>query len=642
MQTVSRSCRRLLGIGLTIAIAACGADYTSPTATRLPASDRVAAVYQNNPAQVTPDDAALILAFANLPAASRDSGTLSQAARALLRSNEALAIIAPALTATNTDLALPVDTIDTVDVAVALAALHSEAPTKSSLAIAASRLLPIEKSLQARDIRIIPGTGLPGDPGLASGLARIVSDDLDLGSDVTSAVNNLPDRRISGSDLLFPPGTSLLFPTPPDPDQALRVSYEPPLSPARNDIAALPPISAAALGCDGSQCIIPENLSLLPDDFRPAPGEYTVRYTFTGRNAANAAVTTVVERSLTVLPFPTSSVSELFQGNAGTSSLLETDDGTLLGTISTGGTDNAGGLFRFDPRIAQVTFLRSFGGGLDGQQPLSGLTLAADGNFYGTTAAGGALSSGTIYRLTPAGQFSVVHSFDDSLGEGSFPVAELLAATNGKLYGTSTVGGNGAGAAFQFDPTTQQFAPLEQFSFSGQGEQGVRSPLIQASDNLLYGVSASGLFSLTLDGTFTPIASGGSFDAGARLVERDRSLYITVPLDDGRIVKYDLDTQTFVPIHVFSGSDGSSPSSGLTLAPDGNLYGTTSGGGDQNLGTIFRIEADDTFLSLYSFSNRGDSAQPFGQLTLTRDGSFYTSSRPLINRFGIVRFTVEP
>lgn len=649
MKAIGKQGLRWIALGMAAAIASCGTSNSAPTTTGLqsartdePEGDRVAAVYQSNPSEVTPADAAAILAYANLPASARTGRNIERAARFMLGSNASFAALIPEPDAINTDLALPVNVTDMSDVAVVLAAFREDAPTRSSLAIAASRLLPF--ALQSQDVRVVPGEALPGQVGQPGGLARIVRDDLNFGPTVTTVLNTLPNQRTTGRSFAFPPGTNILFPTPPDPNQALRISYEPPLVPTRNEVAQLPPFSAAELGCEGNSCAIPEDLSLLPAGFEAAPGDYAVRYTFTGRNpATNAAATTVAERFLTILPLPTVTATELMRGDAGTSKLLEDSDGTLLGTVSSGGTGNAGVIFRFDPRSASVTFARSFGGSNGGRQPLSGLTRANNGNFYGTTAAGGEQNNGTIYRLTPENQLDVVHSFDLQRMEGASPVGELLLADNGRLYGTTTNSLAGQGTAFQFDPSNNQLTTLHEFSFPGSGALAVRSPLIQASDGLLYGVNASGLFSLTLGGAFTSIPADeeDEFAAAAKLVERDRALYITVPVDDGRVLKYDLDTQEFTTIHIFQGEDGSNPDSGLVLREDGNLYGTTVRGGAQNLGTVFRIEPDDTFASLYSFRNEGDSAQPFGQLSLTRGGTFFTSSRPASNQFGIVRIVIS-
>jgi uncharacterized repeat protein (TIGR03803 family) len=83
----------------------------------------------------------------------------------------------------------------------------------------------------------------------------------------------------------------------------------------------------------------------------------------------------------------------------------------------------------------------------DGQAPNGGVIQATDGNFYGTTVAGGANGYGTIFKITSAGTLTTLHSFDSTDGEN--PYGQLLQATNGNLYGTTSYGGpNGYGTVF--------------------------------------------------------------------------------------------------------------------------------------------------------------------------------------------------
>lgn len=94
-----------------------------------------------------------------------------------------------------------------------------------------------------------------------------------------------------------------------------------------------------------------------------------------------------------------------------------------------------------------VTTLHVFGAS-DGWDPAAGLILATDGNFYGTTYAGGANGDGTVFAITPAGTAHVLHSFEGT--DGANPGAPLLQATSGVFYGTTATGGaNADGTAFE-------------------------------------------------------------------------------------------------------------------------------------------------------------------------------------------------
>jgi uncharacterized repeat protein (TIGR03803 family) len=110
--------------------------------------------------------------------------------------------------------------------------------------------------------------------------------------------------------------------------------------------------------------------------------------------------------------------------------------------VTTGGpdTDSPGTVFRMTATGAGAyASLHAFTGGAGGSEPKGSLLRASDGNVYGTTASGGAFDAGTIFRLTPAGGFAVVHSFDGT--DGAHPQAGLIQATDGNLYGTTEFGG---------------------------------------------------------------------------------------------------------------------------------------------------------------------------------------------------------
>src|SRR6185295_19520566 len=93
---------------------------------------------------------------------------------------------------------------------------------------------------------------------------------------------------------------------------------------------------------------------------------------------------------------------------------------------------------------AQVRFnvLHAFGdpGVLNPNGPL---LLASDGNFYGTALQGGACDAGTLFRMTPAGSVTLMHTFFANSIDGGFPAAGLIQASDGHLYGTTETGGNG-------------------------------------------------------------------------------------------------------------------------------------------------------------------------------------------------------
>src|SRR6267378_3149959 len=128
--------------------------------------------------------------------------------------------------------------------------------------------------------------------------------------------------------------------------------------------------------------------------------------------------------------------------------LIQGTDGNFYGTTANGGAFSAGTVFQLTP-AGTLTVLHEFAGGTDGAAPVAGLIQAADGNFYGTTSQGGASNAGTVFQLTPAGTLTVLHEFAGGT-DGAAPVAGLIQAADGNFYGTTTQGGaSNAGTVFQ-------------------------------------------------------------------------------------------------------------------------------------------------------------------------------------------------
>jgi uncharacterized repeat protein (TIGR03803 family) len=174
--------------------------------------------------------------------------------------------------------------------------------------------------------------------------------------------------------------------------------------------------------------------------------------------------------------------------------------------------------------------------GANGVAPSSGITLASDGNFYGTTQFGGANNVGTVFQLTPSGTLTTLHSFDSA--DGSSPFGGLVQASNGNLYGNTLSGGGGNGALYSITP---QGAFTSLVSFSSSGQNAGYNPigtLIQATDGNLYGVTAG------MSGVIPPTVYRISL-SGA-----------------------------LTTLYTFSPEEGGGPLGGLLQASDGNFYGT--------------------------------------------------------------------
>lgn len=140
---------------------------------------------------------------------------------------------------------------------------------------------------------------------------------------------------------------------------------------------------------------------------------------------------------------------------------LTLSGGNFYGTAYQGGTTGYGTLFRVTP-AGELTVVHSFAGpSFGGGFPLSGVVVDDAGNFYGTTERGGYLNRGSAYRVTPAGQFTLLHGFTGSLVEGMQPYAGLLLA-RGSIYAASFSDSfAGAGAIVKLDTGTSGVLPVE-------------------------------------------------------------------------------------------------------------------------------------------------------------------------------------
>jgi len=316
--------------------------------------------------------------------------------------------------------------------------------------------------------------------------------------------------------------------------------------------------------------------------------------------------------------------------------LIQASDGNFYGTTSEELTGGAGTVFRMSSQ-GILTTLYSFTGLEDGSDPTT-LTQASDGNLYGTTFIDGAGGNGTIFRVTTNGTLTTLYSFTGNW-DGANPLGMLVQARDGKLYGTTAYGGNGdLGTVFRIT-LGGAFALIHQFNGTNDGAKPLAG-LVQASDGGLYGTAALGgpggkdygtVFRISTNGAFTRIhaftgGNGGEHPTGQLARAGDDSLYGTTQF--GGLAGYGsvfrLDTNgTFVNYHSFTGSGGSGPLGGLVLATDGNLYGTTVGGGASDDGTAFRMTPVGGFTLLQSFPTGYSGIAPVTGLTVARNGRLY-------------------
>jgi uncharacterized repeat protein (TIGR03803 family) len=143
--------------------------------------------------------------------------------------------------------------------------------------------------------------------------------------------------------------------------------------------------------------------------------------------------------------------------------------------------------------------------------PFGGLILGADGNFYGTSQVDGTLGYGTVFRLTPAGVLTIVHSFNYT--DGAYLYSPAAQGNDGFLYGTTSGGGLGPGVIFRVNPNGNGFSDLHEWTYTNLNDGSTPfAGLVAASDGNFYGATTEGANSGNApNGTLFKIKSGGAY-----------------------------------------------------------------------------------------------------------------------------------
>jgi uncharacterized repeat protein (TIGR03803 family) len=359
------------------------------------------------------------------------------------------------------------------------------------------------------------------------------------------------------------------------------------------------------------------------------------------------------------LPQETFTTLHSFNGTHGSipdAALAQASNGDFYGTTFSGGVTSVGSgngtVFRITPRGALTTLYAfcSQSGCVDGAGPYARLVQGAGGGFYGTTSAGGAggcsgAGCGTVFKITPSGVVTTVHSFDGT--DGSRPSAGLLQAANGNLYGTTTAGGvNDDGTVFRITPSGMLTTLLD---FDGADGSYPYAGLLQVANGDFYGTTVNGgtkgygtVFKITTSGTLTTLHSFDGADGDtpySGLVQGTDGKFYGTTYYGGRN-----DCQSgcgtvfeitpggdLTSVHRFNGTDGAHPFGNLVQATDGDLYGTTFVGGASSAyifgcGTVFKIAPSGPLTILYSFCSKRnctDGTSPEAGLVQDTNGSFY-------------------
>ena len=321
-------------------------------------------------------------------------------------------------------------------------------------------------------------------------------------------------------------------------------------------------------------------------------------------------------------------------------------------------TGSAGGgtVYTITPSGAESVLYSFPANATDGWLPYAPLVLASDGNFYGTTYSGGAHGGsnggyGTIFRITPAGAYTQLYSFGAAASDPINPMFALTEGGDGYLYGVTANGGaRGAGAVFKISKAGA-YSLVYSFDSAPYAAGGTvpSGPLVLAPDGNLYGLTQRGgaygtgtVYQISSGGAEAVIASFGGcvpdpfFPSGALTVGGDGNLYgITAfvgPESNDSGIAYVVTLSGIIrSIYRFAppkagANFNQDVQGGLLLGSDGNFYGLTTRGGDfgtDGSGTAYMLTPGGAYTLLHSFGGNNDGSGPAGLLAQTSDGTFF-------------------
>jgi uncharacterized repeat protein (TIGR03803 family) len=295
--------------------------------------------------------------------------------------------------------------------------------------------------------------------------------------------------------------------------------------------------------------------------------------------------------------------------------LLTGSDGSIY-LVSTAGGKAYGSISKIAPD-GTLSVVYAFATADEGYAAYAGLMQATDGNFYGTTYFGGEKGGGVIFKVTPAGAYTLLRALGQNKQDAVLPYGGLVQAADGNLYGTTLRGGaNDKGTVFRISTSGSDFTILT--SFAGSDGENPEGTLIVGADGNLYGTTLQGgddnrgtIFRVTTAGAVTTVYSFPSLG-------------------------------NFNTLGLATNTTGANPRAGLMLAADGNYYGTAYQGGANGYGTVFQMTPAGAVTVVHAFTGAPFGAGfPLASLTQDAAGNLYgtTESGGYLNQGTAWRIT---
>jgi uncharacterized repeat protein (TIGR03803 family) len=279
--------------------------------------------------------------------------------------------------------------------------------------------------------------------------------------------------------------------------------------------------------------------------------------------------------------------------------------------------------------------------------PMSSLIEGDDGELYGTTRFGGTNEGGTVFKVSKAGQLTVLHYFPQL----SHPRGNLVRALDGSFYGTTDGGAYWNGTIYKInsDGVVMLLHSLR-YDTNGSNPWGLR----QTPDGHFYGVTSQGgkfgggtIFRYATNGAFKSLWSfegGAGYPTGQLLLAADGCLYgTTMGVNDNGTIFCFSTNGTATTVITFNHTNGSKPRGELILGEDGEMYGSTAYGGQHGLGTLFKLTTNGMLTTLFHFDGT-NGASPNGGLMRSRQGYYYgmtAANGPLFSTYGTI-FRFKP